>query len=217
VVRVSDYRSNPLVIIGMVRRATSNALVVDLKDGAGSVIGTAKQKFGAGVLFGFSNGGKSTYTLALGDRTLTIAVNATTTVSESGRELGRIVPHDNAARLVDSTGSVLADVRPHRGNKSDDPLSHGIISPHGDELARLDLNRTKFTLFDRDDYLLQWIDHEVWGYTMHNYTTLKVPAIGTVLAITTPASAHLTDLLYAACVDFAVLPRGYVDEHPHGR
>jgi hypothetical protein len=72
-------------------------------------------------------------------------------------------------------------------------------------------------VLDRDDYLLQWINHEAWGYAMHNYSILKVPAIGTVPAITTPASAQLTDLLCAACVDFAVLPRGYVEEHPQGR
>jgi hypothetical protein len=200
----------PLVTIAMVKRATSNALVVELKDGAGSVVGTAKQKFGVGVLFGFANGGKSTYTLTTGDRSLTIDVTATTTVSESGREIGRIVPHDGAAQFVDATGSTLAHVCPHRGKKSDDPLSHRIISSRGEDLARLDLNKRKFTLLDRDD--LAWIDHELWGYTLHNYTSLKVPTAGTVLVITSPVSADLSVLLHAACVDFAVLPRAYAVE-----
>lgn len=203
------HPSTPLVVIAMVKRATSNALVVELKDGAGSDVGVAKQKFGLGVLFGFANGGKSTYTLTMAQRTLTVDVNATTTVSESGREIGRIIPHDGAAQFVDASGSVLALVCPHRGKKSDDPLSHRIVSPRGEDLARLDLNKRKFKLLDENDWA--WIDHELWGFTMHNYTALKVPTAGTVLKITAPVSASLADLLHAACVDFAVLPRAYVN------
>jgi hypothetical protein len=200
----------PHAIIAMVKRASSNALIVELKDGAGTLIGTARQKLSAGVLFGFMNGGKATYTLTLGDRTLRIDVNATTTVIEEGREIGRIVPHDGAAQLVDATGGLLAIVRAHQGKKSDEPLSHHIVSPRGDALARLDLNKRKFRLLDLND--MNWIDHEIWGFTLQNFTALKVPTAGTVLTVTAAVPAVLTDLLLAACVDFAVLPRAYVED-----
>jgi hypothetical protein len=196
------------VAVATLRRSLNNALIADLKDQAGNPIGEAKQKFGAGVLFGFKNGGKSTYTLTAGERTATIDVAATTTVTDGGVVLGRIAPHDGAARLEDSAGALLAVIRPFEGKKADDPWRHPILSPRGDVLGSLNLMRTHTPLLTNDDWAL--IDHEIFGFTLHSTTALKTPALGTVLQLAAPVDPRLGDLLACATVDFSVLPRGYI-------
>ncbi len=46
--------------------------------------------------------------------------------------------------------------------------------------------------------------------TNHNVATLKAPSAGAMLRLRTPVNAWLGDMLAAACVDFSVLPRGYI-------
>ncbi|HTY34522.1 hypothetical protein [Mycobacterium sp.] len=43
-----------------------------------------------------------------------------------------------------------------------------------------------------------------------NIATLKAPSAGAMLKLRAPVAPQLGDLLAAACVDFSVLPRGYV-------
>jgi hypothetical protein len=196
------------VAVATLRRSANNALIADLKDQAGNPVGEAKQKFSAGVLFGFKNGGKSTYTLTAGERAVTIDVAATTTVTEAGVVLGRIAPHDGAARIEDSAGAVLALIRPFEGKKGDDPWRHPILSQRGDLLGSLNLMRTHQPLLTNDDWA--YIDHEIFGFTLHSSTALRTPALGTVIQLAAPVDPRLGDLLVCAAVDFSVLPRGYI-------
>ncbi|MCV7091570.1 hypothetical protein, partial [Mycobacterium interjectum] len=43
-----------------------------------------------------------------------------------------------------------------------------------------------------------------------NIATLKAPSAGAMLKLRAPAAPQLGDMLAAACVDFSVLPRGYI-------
>ena len=44
----------------------------------------------------------------------------------------------------------------------------------------------------------------------YNVNTQKTPSAGALLQLRAPVAAELGDVLAAACVDFSVLPRGYV-------
>jgi hypothetical protein len=43
-----------------------------------------------------------------------------------------------------------------------------------------------------------------------NVGSLKVPSAGASLQLNAPVAPELGDVLAAACVDFTVLPRGYI-------
>jgi hypothetical protein len=197
-----------IAVLAKVGRSTSNALNVEIVDTAGQMVATAQQKFSAGVLFGFKNGGKSRYTLTAGNRQITVDVAGTTTISEGDSVLGQVVPHDGAARIDDAAGSTLALVRPYAGLRADEPWVHPILSPHGGELGTLGLMRSKAPFFDRDLEML--IDHALFDWPITAQQSLKVPSMGVSLRLTQPVDARLGDLLVCACVDFSVLPRGYV-------
>src|ERR1700757_2477395 len=184
-------------------RATSNALRVALTAPEGE-LGRAQQKGGAAVLFGFKNGGKSDYTLtsAAGEE-LRIAVAGTTTITTQDRPVGRIVPANGAARFEDASGAVLAAVQPHTGFKADNAWHHRIVSPAGQELGVLSLMRAH----------IGWRDIEEEAYQLllnYNVTSLKAPSYGALLKLSAPVAPQLGDVLAAACVDFSVLPRGYI-------
>jgi len=192
------------VIAGRLSRSTSNALRVQLTTPDGTELAHALQKGGAAVLFGFKNGGKSDYTLssAAGEE-FRIAVAGTTTITTQDRPVGRIVPANGAARFEDASGAVLAVVQPHTGFKADNAWHHRILSPAGQELGVLTLMRAH----------IGWRDIEEEAYQLllnYNVTSLKAPSAGTLLKLSAPVSPQLGDVLAAACVDFSVLPRGYI-------
>ena len=195
---------NATTVAAKVTRATSNALRVELSTPDGAELGRAQQKGGAAVLFGFKNGGKSDYTLssAAGEE-LRIAVAGTTTITNQNTPLGRIVPSDGAARFEDGGGTVLAVVQPHTGFKADSAWHHRIMSPAGQELGVLTLMRAH----------TGWRDIEEEAYQLllnYNVTSLKAPSYGALLKLSAPVPSQLGDVLAAACVDFSVLPRGYI-------
>src|SRR6185312_3991618 len=128
-----------IAVMAKVSRANTNSLYVEIVDTSGQLIGTARQKFGAGVLFGFKNGGKSRYTLTAGERQITIDVAGSTTISEGDLVLGRIVPHDGGVRLEDGAGGTLAHVRPFTGMRGDDPWIHPVVSSRGEQIGQLSL------------------------------------------------------------------------------
>ena len=187
-----------------VSRATSNALRIELTAADGTELARAQQKGGVGVLLGFKNGGKSEYTLsgAAGDE-LRLAVAGTTSVTNHDSTVGRIVPADGAARLEDGGGSVLAVIRPHAGSKADGAWHHPVLSPKGDELGVLTLMTVHTGWSDIETEAIQLL-------TNHNVATLKAPSAGAMLRLRAPVNAWLGDMLAAACVDFSVLPRGYI-------
>jgi antitoxin (DNA-binding transcriptional repressor) of toxin-antitoxin stability system len=187
-------------LVARTGRTLANALTVELKDGTGADVGAARQKNSAGVLLGFRNGGKSRYELTLGDRTYALDVGATTTVARDGRPVGRIVPHDGAARLESAGGTVLALLRPHAGPKADDPWEHPLQAPDGSALGSLSLIRSHITMNDVIDELLLG----------DKAGPLKAPSAGARVSLTAPVTGPLAELLPAACVDACVLPRGYV-------
>ncbi len=194
---------NATTVAAKVTRATSNALRVELTTPDGE-LGRAQQKGGAAVLFGFKNGGKSDYTLssAAGEE-LRIAVAGTTTITNQNTPVGRIVPSDGAARFEDGGGTVLAVVQPHTGFKADGAWHHRIMSPAGQELGVLTLMRAH----------TGWRDIEEEAYQLllnYNVTSLKAPSYGAWLKLSAPVPSQLGDVLAAACVDFSVLPRGYI-------
>ena len=194
---------NATTVAAKVSRAASNALRVELTAPEGE-LGRAQQKGGAAVLFGFKNGGKSEYTLtsAAGEE-LRIAVAGTTTITNQNAPVGKIVPADGAARLEDGGGNVLAVVRPHEGHKADSAWHHRLLSPSGEELGVLTLMRAHIGWRDIEEEAYQLLLH-------YNVTSLKAPSYGALLKLSAPVPSQLGDVLAAACVDFSVLPRGYI-------
>lgn len=191
-------------VTARVTRATSNALRVELATPEGTELGRAQQKGGAAVLFGFKNGGKSNYTLsnAAGDE-LRIAVAGTTTITQQNTPVGKIVPADGAARLEDGGGTVLAVVRPHEGHKADSAWHHRLLSPSGEELGVLTLMTVHTGWSDIESEAVQLMFNK-------NIATLKAPSAGAMLTLAAPVHPVLGDVLAATCVDFTVLPRGYI-------
>jgi hypothetical protein len=195
---------NATVVTARVARSTSNALRVHLATPDGTELAHARQKGGLGVLLGVKNGGKSDYTLsgAAGDE-LRIAVAGTTTITQQNTPVGKIVPADGAARLEDGGGTVLAVVQPHAGHKADSAWHHRLLSPSGEELGVLTLMTVHTGWRDIDSEVSQLMFH-------YNVATLKAPSAGAMLTLTAPVHPAVGDVLAAACVDFSVLPRGYI-------
>lgn len=194
------------VVLARLTRSTSNALRVDLTTPDGTELARARQKGGAAVLFGFKNGGKSAYTLSApnGDE-LKIAVAGTTTITNGSTPVGKIVPTDGAARLEDGGGTVLAVARPHAGHKADSAWHHRLFSPSGEALGVLTLMTVHMGWNDIESDAIRLL-------TNRNVATLKAPSAGAMLTLAAPVSPQLGDVLAAACVDFSVLPRGYIEQ-----
>lgn len=191
-------------VAAKVSRATSNALRVELTTPDGAEVARAQQKGGVGVLLGFKNGGKSDYTLSSpAGEELRLSVAATTTVTNQNTPVGKIVPTDGAARLEDGGGTVLAAIRPHTGAKGDSAWHHPIVSPTGDQLGVLTLMRVHTGWRDIEFEAVQLLANT-------NIATLKAPSAGAMLELRAPVRPVLGDMLAAACVDFSVLPRGYI-------
>ncbi|OBH48533.1 hypothetical protein [Mycobacterium mantenii] len=197
---------NATVVLARVTRSPANALRVELATPEGAELARAQQKGGAAVLFGFKNGGNSEYTLtaANGDE-LKIAVAATTTITNRGTPVGKIVPADGAARLEDGGGTVLAVVQPHTGHKADSAWHHRLVSPTGEALGVLTLMTVHTGWSDIESEAIQLLSN-------HNVATLKAPSAGAMLTLAAPVNPYLGDVLAAACVDFSVLPRGYIGQ-----
>lgn len=195
---------NSTTVIARLSRAASNALRVELVDTAGTELARAQQKGGAAVLFGFKNGGKADYNMSTpaGDQ-LRLAVAGTTSITRQNTPVGRIVPVEGSARLEDGVGTVLATFQPHSGFKADDALHHRILSPAGDELGILSLMTAHTGWREIRNEALQRLFNQ-------NYASLKAPSAGAMLRLRAPVGPGLGDVLAAACVDFSVLPRGYV-------
>ena len=192
------------VVVARVARATSNALRVQLTTPDGIELAHAQQKGGLAVLLGYKNGGKGTYTLSnpTGDE-LRIAVGKTTTVTRQNTPIGKIVPADGAARLESGGVTVLGVVQPHNGSKADSAWRHRIVSPTGDELGVLTLMRAQNGWAGIAAETTLWLLNE-------NVGALKAPSAGVLLELGAPVAPEVGDVLAAACVDFAVLPRGYI-------
>jgi hypothetical protein len=187
-----------------VTRSTSNALRIQITAPDGRELGQARQKGGAAVLLGFKNGGKGEYTLssAAGDE-FRIAVAATTTITRQNTLAGKIAPANGAARFEDGGGAVLAVVEPYTGSKADSAWHHRILSPTGNELGVLTLMTVHTAWTDIQTEATQFLLNQ-------NVGSLKVPSAGALLRLNAPIAPELGDLLAAACVDFSVLPRGYI-------
>ncbi len=155
-------------------------------------------------MFGFKNGGKSEYTMssAAGDE-FRIAVAGTTTITKHNTPVGKIVPTDGAARLENGAGTVLAVLRPHTGSKADSAWHHPILSPAGHELGVLTLMTVHTGWSDIEAEAIQLLFNQ-------NYPSLKAPSAGAMLKLCAPVTPELGEVLAAACVDFSVLPRGYI-------
>jgi hypothetical protein len=191
-------------VIARVARSTSNALRVQLTTPDGTELAHAQQKGGVAVLLGYKNGGKSNYTLssAAGDE-LRIAVGKTTTVTRQNTPTGKIVPADGAVRFESGGGSVLAVVQAHRGSRADSAWHHRILSPAGDELGVLTLMKAQNGWTGIAAETTLWLLNE-------NVGALKAPSAGALLELCAPVAPALDDVLAAACIDFSVLPRGYI-------
>jgi hypothetical protein len=192
------------VVIARVARSTSNGLRVQLATPDGAELAHARQKGGLGVLLGVKNGGKSDYTLSTtaGDE-LRIAVAGTTTITKQNTPVGKRVPADGAARVETGGGTVLAVVKPQAGSKSDGAWHHRLVSPAGNELGVLTLMTVNHGWNGIAAETTQWILNQQVG-------SLKAPSAGVLLELRAPVAPEVGDVLAAACVDFSVLPRGYI-------
>jgi hypothetical protein len=192
------------VVIARLARATSNALRVQLTTPNDTVLAHAQQKGGVAVMLGYKNGGKSNYTLSTADgEELRVAVGKTTTVTRQDTPTGKIVPADGAVRFESGGGTVLAVAQPHSGSKADSAWRHRILSPAGDELGVLTLMRAQNGWAGIAAETTLWLLNE-------NVGALKAPSAGVLLELRAPVTPALDDVLAAACVDFSVLPRGYL-------
>jgi hypothetical protein len=192
------------VVIALLTRSTSNALRVQLTTPDGTELAHARQKGGAAVLLGYKNGGKGDYTLSntAGDE-LRIAVARTTTVTKQNTPVGKIAPADGAARFETGGGTTLAVVEPHTGSKADSAWHHRILSPAGNELGVLTLMRAQNGWSGIAAETTLWLLNQ-------NVGALKPPSAGVLVKLSAPVGPELGDVLAAACVDFSVLPRGYI-------
>jgi antitoxin (DNA-binding transcriptional repressor) of toxin-antitoxin stability system len=192
------------IVFALLTRSTSNALRIQLTTPDGTELAHAQQKGGAAVLLGYKNGGKSKYTLSntAGDE-LHIAVARTTTITKQNTPVGKIVPADGAARLETGGGTTLAVIQPHTGSKTDSGWHHRILSPAGDELGVLTLMRAQNGWSGIAAETTLWLLNQ-------NVGALKPPSAGVLLKLGAPVAPEVGDVLAAACLDFSVLPRGYV-------
>jgi antitoxin (DNA-binding transcriptional repressor) of toxin-antitoxin stability system len=192
------------IAFALLTRSTSNALRVQLTSPDGTELAHAQQKVGAAVLLGYKNGGKSNYTLSntAGDE-LRIAVARTTTITKQNTPVGKIVPADGAARFETGGGTTLAVIQPHTGSKTDSAWHHRILSPAGDELGVLTLMRAQNGWSGIAAETTLWLLNQ-------NIGALKPPSAGVLLKLSAPVTPELGDVLAAACIDFSVLPRGYI-------
>jgi hypothetical protein len=192
------------VVIALLTRPASNALRVQLVTPGGTELAHARQKGGAAVLLGFKNGGKADYTLstAAGDE-IRIAVARTTTITRQNTPVGKIAPADGAAQFETGGGTTLAVVKPHTGSKADSAWHHRILSPAGNELGVLTLMQAQNGWSGIAAETTLWLLNQ-------NVGALKPPSAGVLLKLSAPVAPELGDVLAAACVDFSVLPRGYI-------
>jgi antitoxin (DNA-binding transcriptional repressor) of toxin-antitoxin stability system len=192
------------IAFALLTRSTSNALRVQLTSPDGTELAHAQQKAGAAVLLGYKNGGKSNYMLSntAGDE-LRIAVARTTTITKQNTPVGKIVPADGAARFETGDGTTLAVIQPHTGSKTDSAWHHRILSSADDELGVLTLMRAQNGWSGIAAETTLWLLNQ-------NVGALKPPSAGVLLKLGAPVAPELGDVLAAACIDFSVLPRGYI-------
>jgi hypothetical protein len=198
------FLGDATAVIALLTRSTSNALRVQLATPDGTDLARAQQKGGAAVLLGFKNGGKGHYTLTgtAGDE-LRIAVAGTTNITKQNTTIGKIVPADGGARFETADGTTLALVLPHTGSKADAAWHHRLLSPAGDELGVLTLMTVHNGWNGIAAQTTQWLLNQ-------NVGSLRAPSAGVLLKLHAPVAPALDDVLAAACVDFSVLPRGYL-------
>ncbi len=128
---------------------------------------------------------------------------ATTTITRQNTPLGGVAPANGAARFEDGAGTVLALAEPYRGSKADSAWRHRILSPAGNELGVLTLMTVPTGWTDIRNEATQFLLNQ-------NVGSLKAPSAGVLLQLHAPLAPELGDILAAACVDFSVLPRGYI-------
>jgi hypothetical protein len=191
------------VVIARLDRATSNALRVQLTTPGDTELAHAQQEGGLAVLLGFKNGAKAT-TLSspVGDELL-ITVDKSTTITRQNTPIGKIVPADGAVRFESGGGTVLAAVQPHSGSKADSAWHHRILSPAGDELGVLTLMKAQNGWAGIAEEITMFLLNQQVG-------ALKAPSAGVLRELRAPVAPEVGDVLAAACVDFSVLPRGYI-------
>ncbi|MDT5114674.1 MAG: hypothetical protein QOE30_413 [Mycobacterium sp.] len=108
--------------------------------------------------------------------------------TSDGTELGRAQQKGGAAGLFGFKN----------GGKSDYTLS-----PAGDELGVLTLITVHTGRHDIDSEAMQLLFD-------YNVNAQKTPSAGALLKLHAPVPPEFGDIMAAACVDFSVLPRGYV-------
>jgi hypothetical protein len=113
------------------------------------------------------------------------------------------VPADGAVRFESGGGTVLAAVQPHSGSKADSAWHHRILSPAGDELGVLTLMKAQNGWAGIAEETTMFLLNQRVG-------ALKAPSAGVLLELRAPVAPEVGDVLAAACVDFSVLPRGYI-------
>jgi antitoxin (DNA-binding transcriptional repressor) of toxin-antitoxin stability system len=130
-------------------------------------------------------------------------VARTTTITQKNTPVGKIVPADGAARLETGGGTTLAVIQPHTGSKTDSAWHHRMLSPAGDELGVLTLMRAQNGWSGIAAETTLWLLNQ-------NIGALKPPSAGVLLKLNAPVAPELGDVLAATCLDFSVLPRGYI-------
>jgi hypothetical protein len=202
------------LIEGRVQRKTANALEMTFQDGPRGPIAVALQS-GAdgkgakvGILFGFKNGGVGTHLLTYADgRALHVKsgdAKPTLITQADGATVATIDRGEVSVARASGGTEIMAFRKPAFDGDTADARMLLLVGSDGDELGRL------FVVLRTGGWALASdlvSDFVWWGQAGQ---PLKLPVLGTSVALTRPLTALELDVVLGACVDIAIGLRPYV-------
>jgi hypothetical protein len=202
------------MIEGRVKRKTANALEMTFQDGPQGTIAVALQS-GAdgkgakmGILFGFKNGGVGTHVLTYDDgRVLHVKsgdAKPTLITQADGGSVATIERGElSVARASDGTEIMTFRKPPEDGDSADARLL-SMVGSDGDELGRL------FVVLRPGGWSIIAALENEWVWWGQAGEPLKLPVLGTSVALARPLTELERDVVLGACVDIAIGLRPYV-------
>jgi hypothetical protein len=216
---MTDAQRNLTVIAGPVSRKTSNRLRMTFNDGPGDPIAEAVQSggdgrgAGVGILFGFKNGGSGNHLLDFTDgHQLVVGSRDSkpTEITRDGQPFATVRRGAPSVALDPSGREIVRFTSDPEDAKTPDLFRINLALPDGTPLGDLDVIRRGpgWTAMRAIDYATSvgfyWWDHAGQA--------LKIPILGTRLALTQRVEPIVRDVLLAACVDIAIGLRPYIPE-----
>lgn len=197
---------------------SSNALKMTFNDGPGEPMATAVQGAGDGkgakaaILFGFKNGGTGRHVLTYADGKAVGVQSrdgAPTVISRGDVELATVERGATSTALRAGGGTVFTFAPAPEDSVTPDLFRMVVCGSDGTTVAYLDLVRRTggWTVTKAIDSA---INFDLWWDRAGE--PMKVPFLGTRLAIMRPVSDEEKDVLLGACVDLAIGLRPYTSD-----